>query len=1236
MTERPLNDMRVRGESPFFAGTVGAYCSGMEFLVLGPLEVRAEDRYLPLGTPAERHLLAVLLVYANETVSTDRLVDELWGNDPPQTARNMIQRYVSRLRVALGDAGGERLATELHGYQLRVEDRELDARQFERLVAEGRAAPDPETAVARLREGLGLWRGVFLDGIDAGSAVGAERVRWQESGLVALEERIELDLALGNHRDLVPELQGLTGRFPLRERLCAQLMLALHRCGRQAEALRAFTAYRDHLGEEAGLEPSSDLLQLEEQILLGDPRLAAPGLGAKLPAGEVTFLFTDIIDSTTLWEEHPEAMPGVLARHEDVLSEAVENCDGVVFKSVGDGVRAAFSSAQDAVRAALNAQKRLAADSWDGVALEVRMALHTGAAQPSSDDYVGPSINRTARLLATAHGGQIVATQATVQLARDQLPVDASLTDLGEHHLKGLIRPERVFQIDHPELCSEFPLLRSLGSYTHNLPHRLTEFIGRRREIEVVAGQLRNRRLVTLIGVGGVGKTSLAIRVTAEIVDAFPGGVWLVELAALPQPDLIGDAVAGVLGIKLRPSENVAQTLARHLADSETLLVLDNCEHLIDGAAKFTAALLEASNSVRVLATSREPLAIAGEGTLHVPSLDLPATADLPPAELEAIEAVALFLDRARLVVAGFTLDADNASAVAEICCRLDGIPLAIELAAARLNTLTPRQIADELDDRFHLLTKGLRTAPSRHRTLQALVDWSHNLLTEPEQVLLRRLSAFSSSFTLEAVEQVCGFDPLDEPMIADLLERLCDTSMVIPPQPPASRYRMLETIHQYARRHLNTAGETNPAMKRLAEYLDGAAPGSWVDLNLPDPRAWYAWLDQESDNYRACLTWALTTKSKEAAARAAIEFQEYLTHAGHPREAETWVTGVLDVLGDEPTPLRLRLLGIAAGAFLGHRDPSGSRHLIERLRTDAEALGDEGAAGIATWLEATLVERTGNLAIADTLHKEAERCLRAANDPRHQNALAGRIICLIQLGRHQEAENVAERLEAASGEAGSWPIEPIETAETLRVWTALARGDHDEAQRRLDDANIFANGAGYPDLLFRLETLRCELALQRGDLDAARDVATRCRLLADELGLTAGQYLVERLQSLIELDAAEPGAAAAHVRVAIECAETLANRIDQTEVVAITGDIALAVGDPAEATLLHAAASAARHRTHLVLGQWNQRRHDQALHGMRTAIGSVGFERKWTEGNALSLNDAMARARHFIQDLIA
>ena len=470
-----------------------------------------------------------------------------------------------------------------------------------------------------------------------------------------------------------------------------------------------------------------------------------------LPTGEVTFLFTDVESSTALWEEQPEAMAVAVAEHDELLHRTVEANGGVVFKGLGDGICAVFASALGGVTAAQEGQHRLLSHAWStSKSLRVRMAVHTGVAELRGGDYFGTTLNRTARLMGTAHGGQVVLTQAAASLVDHELRAGTSLLDLGMHRLKDLGRPEHVFQLKHPGLPDEFPSLRSLDLYGGNLPHRATEFIGRDGEIAQVGELVATHRLVTLRGTGGIGKTSLAIRAAAEIVEDFPDGVWLVELAPLTDDAQIPGAAAGLFGVEASGSEDVAEALIRHLTSVETLLILDNCEHLIDGAAAFADMLLRGTERVRVLATSREALRIGGEAIFRVPSLRLPA-ADSDPAGVAGAEAVALFTDRARLVRHGFAIDDTNTAAVIEICGRLDGIPLAIELAAARLDTMTVAQVAECLDDRFRVLTRGSRVAMPRQQTLEALVDWSHDLLTESDQILLRRLGVVGGSFTLSA-----------------------------------------------------------------------------------------------------------------------------------------------------------------------------------------------------------------------------------------------------------------------------------------------------------------------------------------------------------------------------------------------------------------------------------------------------------------------------------------------------
>jgi class 3 adenylate cyclase len=483
---------------------------------------------------------------------------------------------------------------------------------------------------------------------------------------------------------------------------------------------------------------------------------------AERPSGIVTFLFTDIEGSTKLWEQHPEAMKAAVARHDAILRSAVGAHLGYVVKTMGDGLLAAFGTAPAALAAAVQAQRSLLAETWSEIgSLGAQMAVHTGPAEEREGDYFGPALNRTARLMAARHGGQILLTQATYELVRHRLVPEITLRDLGERRLKDLIRPEHVYQLVAIGLPANFPPLKTLDLRSNNLPAQLTSFIGRETQMAQVKGLLSAARLLTLSGVGGTGKTRLALQVGADELDTFSDGVWLVELAPLSDPGLVPQTVATVLGVPEEVGRPRLATLTDALRARHLLILLDNCEHVIEACARLAEGLLRACPKKKILATSREALRIAGEMTCQVPSLAFPERVDdrATPSTAHDVtrftqyEAVRLFIDRALVVAPDFAMAKTNAPAVAQICHRLDGIPLAIELAAARVRSMSVEQIAVRLDNQFDLLTGGSRTALPRQQTLRALIDWSHNLLTEEERALLRRLSVFAGGCTLEAVE---------------------------------------------------------------------------------------------------------------------------------------------------------------------------------------------------------------------------------------------------------------------------------------------------------------------------------------------------------------------------------------------------------------------------------------------------------------------------------------------------
>jgi predicted ATPase/class 3 adenylate cyclase len=560
------------------------------------------------------------------------------------------------------------------------------------------------------------------------------------------------------------------------------------------------------------------------------------------PSGTVTFLFTDIERSTRLWESAPGAMRVALERHDAVLRGAIDERGGYVFATGGDGFAVAFARAGDALAAAIDAQRALAVEPWpQGATIRVRMGVHTGEAVERDGDYFGPSVNRTARLRAIAHGGQVLCTRSTATLAGSELP----LRSLGEHRLRDLLAAEQVWQVGD----GVFPPLRSVDVVPTNLPTVRTELIGRGDDVLVLSELVMRERLVTLTGVGGVGKTRLALGVAGSVAPEFADGCWLVELA----PVSGGDEVVKVVASALRSPTAGSDALAAYLAERRVLVVLDNCEHVIDAAAGLVDVVLASAPDVHVLVTSREPLGLDGELVRRVSSLPVPDT-DASPDETRAAAAVRLFAERAAAVAEGFTLDSGNIGAVVEICRHLDGIPLAIELAAARVRSMPPVEIERRLDERFRLLAGGSRRAQERHRTLFATVSWSHELCSDDEKSTFRDLAVFPASFDLAAAEAVAGVGSAD---VVDCVVRLVDRSLVVY-EPGAGRYRLLETLRQYGADRLAEAGETHDARDRHARYFLGLAEryAPALDGAAYDDAA--AALVVELDNFRATADWCV------------------------------------------------------------------------------------------------------------------------------------------------------------------------------------------------------------------------------------------------------------------------------------------------------------------------------------------------------------------------------------------
>jgi predicted ATPase/class 3 adenylate cyclase len=803
---------------------------------------------------------------------------------------------------------------------------------------------------------------------------------------------------------------------------------------------------------------------------------------AELPTGTVTFLFTDLEGSTQLWERQPEAMRAALGRHDRLLREAAEKHGGNVFKTGGDAFCVAFQSAPRALSAALEAQLALHAEDWGGAGpLRARAALHTGAADVRDGDYFGPALNRVARLLAIGHGGQTLLSHSSAELVHDALPENATLKDLGTHRLKDLQRPEQVFQLLHAGLPDEFPHLRSLDALPQNLPLQPNAFIGRERELTDLRRLLSSSRLLTLTGAGGSGKTRLALQLAAESLEGYPDGVWLIDLAALTDPALVPQTVATALAVREAPGRALTQTLAESLKPKKLLLLLDNCEHVVAACADLVATLMRSCPDITILTTSREVIGISGEVVWSIPALSTPDPRQMGPAasmgaNLTQFEAVRLFIDRACMAKSDFAVTNQNATAVAQICHRLDGIPLALELAAGRVKALSPDQIAARLDDRFRLLTGGSRTALPRHQTLRAAIDWSYELLSEPERILLRRLSVFAGGWTLEAAESVCAGEGIEEWEVLDFLTHLIDKSLVLAETVPdgETRYRLLGTVRQYAGDRLIEAAEAAPLRTRHRDWFLALAEKAIPGLRGKDQGAWVERLEVEHDNMRAALEWTQAEEGgEEKALRLAGALYRFWYVRGHLTEGQQWLEAALARGSTAAAPLGRALRGVAILA-MEQGDNQKATALFEQSLGLYRELGDKR--GIA-------------------------------------RALAGLAMVALDHAEHGRAETLYTEVLGLAREIGATDI----MASILNNLgeTARMRGDYDAARKQYEEA-LPISGEGGPHLTSTILSNLGMVALVQGDLATARRCFEESLPMGVKLGYRTG--IAGALEGLAEL----------------------------------------------------------------------------------------------------------------------
>jgi predicted ATPase/class 3 adenylate cyclase/Tfp pilus assembly protein PilF len=665
---------------------------------------------------------------------------------------------------------------------------------------------------------------------------------------------------------------------------------------------------------------------------------------ASPPTGTLTFLFTDIEGSTRLWEHDAPAMKAALARHDELLRRALEEHGGYVFKTVGDAFCCAFPTASDALEAALDTQRLLLKERWaESGQLRVRMALHTGAAEERDGDYFGPPLNRVARLLSAAHGSQVLLSLPTQELVRDQLPTGTTLRDVGEHRLKDLFRPERVFQLSAPELPSEFPPLRTLDAYRNNLPLQPTPLVGREKELSEVSDLLGGEatRLLTLTGPGGTGKTRLALQAAADLLDDFPDGTFFAQLATLTEAELFLPAVAETLGVRETGEQPLDETLKDYLSERRLLLLVDNFEQVLEAAPTVTELLVGAPG-LKVLATSRAPLGLYGEHEFPVPPLTLPDLERPPPLErLRQYEAVRLFVERAQAVKPDFSITNESAPAVAEICVRLDGLPLTIELAAARIKMLPPRAMLKRLTSRLKLLIGGARDLPERQRTLRSTIEWSYGLLKDREKVLFARLSVFAGGRTLEAIEAICDAEG-DLPMDAfEGISSLLDKSLIRQEEGLGGepRFVMLETIHEFAREKLQQSEEAEEIKRTHAEYFLTLAEEAYPERKGANQLEWLEKLEAEHDNMRAALSWALERKEAEEALKLGGALCFFWAVRGYHSEGRRWLEEALAIEGRVSPEVRAMAL---AGAGELESDQGDLDRAQEACEEGLELLANE------------------------------------------------------------------------------------------------------------------------------------------------------------------------------------------------------------------------------------------------------------------------------------------------------
>jgi len=901
-----------------------------------------------------------------------------------------------------------------------------------------------------------------------------------------------------------------------------------------------------------------------------------------LPTGTVTFLFTDIEDSTKLAQQSPDALPALLLRHREILNQAFAANHGFIFQVVGDSFSVAFHTATDALHAASQAQQSLHTEPWMTSPIKVRMGIHTGAAQLANDPTIeGPysgytTLALTQRIMSAAHGGQILLSQTVYELTRDEMTEEHQFIDMGEHRLKSMLRPEHLYQLNAPGLPSTFPPLKTLESSAHNLPLQLTSFIGREKEIAEIKNLLHSARLVTLTGSGGTGKTRLSQEIGAQELIDFPHGVWIVELAPLTEPVQVIPALAQVFGLQELPFNPLKNLVTDYLRDKKILLIFDNCEHLIEACARLVDELLHQCAGLKILSSSREALGIAGEVSYHVPSL----------ADSESTQ---LFVDRARAANSNFRLTETNASSIAQICSRLDGIPLAIELGAARVKLLSPEQIAARLDDRFRLLVGGSRTALPRQQTLRALIDWSYDLLSEEEKRLLQFASVFVGGWTLDALEAVA-----DDLNTIEHLEQLVNKSLVVTEERETEmRYFMLETIRQYAREKLFEAKQSSLARDRHFVYFNQLSEIWWDTFRSSNILPILSRIDEEIENVRAALEWGSEHHAEENV-RLAANFCVTSAMLSMPAEG----VGILMAATE-----RARSLPPAAG---GDAD-------LYRKKLFARALFVQGMVGLGV----------GNIPIVVAALQEAIAISRAIGDKQMLGSSLSTYYTastFIDLPGAEEAAQEALKIftEEVNDSFG------LGMAQLNMARLYAHRGNETEKERYIGQLRALVSEM--PNS-FQVSMFLLGLGMDermRGNYDSARKIFEQGREAFSQIHSKYFVMVMSSEQGHVERQKGNVTQARLIYRETIKGWQDLGNRAAIAHQLECFGFLAVAEEEPQAAVKLFGAAEALRDKIQAPMTDYESVEYDQASAHVRSLLPEPEFSLLWVEGQSMTMEQAI------------